>query len=84
MGENPFRDRHVVFARALAALCREHAVGSFDGTFSQSFSGYGKSLESWGPERVRVVWGEGRHGTDGRLSLHATAQVEVAEKEPRP
>jgi hypothetical protein len=72
---------HVEFARALVALAREHKIGSLDVTFRDSSSAIHTGSDFWSWKQMRMVWGEGRHGVETRITLKHEAETQIDEKD---
>lgn len=67
----PITQGDVAFSRAVAALAREHGVGSFELKFR------GESRDTW--SQVTAHWSQGRHGAAGGITLICSAKHECAE-----
>lgn len=86
MNDNPqpIKDYHIVFARAVVALAREHGVGDVRLKFRRASSTMMRRGEyHWDATEVSLTWHEGRHGSEDqiKLELRAEAISNVPEKE---
>lgn len=78
----PVGDKHIAFARALIALCRQHGANNIEVEFSLT----GKKMwppsknEEWSDARVMFTWAEGRHADQSRALLRAETSISIEEK----
>ena len=73
-------DRHVLFARAIVALAREHGMTNLDMSYRRS---HVFPRDESGPEHfqtVRMAWNEGRHGDTAQITLQTESSVRVPER----
>lgn len=76
----PISEAHRAFARALVALAREHGASKLVVDFALSSSSrFRAGTQDW--TSVKMAWGEERHGSAGRISLHAEAHDSFPEQE---
>jgi len=80
----PISEEHRAFARAVVALAREHGARSLVVDFNLcSSTRFRQQTDDW--TRVKLTWAEERHGSKGRISLHAEANDSFPEiEEPHP
>jgi hypothetical protein len=69
----PITQADIAFARAVAAIARQHGVDRFELKF------HGKSPDTW--SEVTAHWSQGRHGASGKITLICNAKHECAEAE---
>lgn len=71
---SPVEPRHVSFAQALVALCREHGVRHIHAEFYG-----GEAGERW--TKVSLSWASGRHGDASMITMRAEAIYRCTEGE---
>lgn len=76
--DDPIKDPHIEFGKAVVRLAREHGVGelSMDFDLSSSKRFFEKNADY---QKVKLTWKEERHGSRGRLHFHATATASIKE-----
>lgn len=70
-------DQDIKFAQALAALCREHGMTSFQLEYRPDFN-LGSHIGSH--ETRRVTWTSGRHGAQSNIRFRLEAEATFAEQ----
>lgn len=69
----PITQADIAFARAVAAIARQHGLKSFELKF------HGQSPDTW--SQLTAHWSQGRHGASGNITLLCNAKHECAEAE---
>ncbi len=69
-------DRHRAFARAVAALARQHEMDDLRFFFRDSVR---SKAEPRCLEQIEAFWHSGRHGDNARITITTSAKEEITE-----